>query len=121
MPKSKGGIIKGRNLDSQLGVKRIDSMELYSIPRPQRIASRTIRKFPAKNSPFKTVHCSSCGTPALWYDERIREQFNKCLHCDTVHQMLIKGGVVSKRAVEVFPKGYEEPLGKSYRDKTHRG
>lgn len=103
--------IKGRNLDTPLGVKVIDSLETYSVPRPKRIAGKIPWRIKAKDENYKTVHCMACFLPSLWFDNRIRHQINVCVHCDTPHEMIVKGGgEVKKRIINKVPDGYNERI-----------
>jgi hypothetical protein len=102
--------VNARSVDSPVGVRRIDSMRRYDIPRPTRIAGKVIRRFPAQNSPYKTIHCAVCALPSLWFDKRIRHQFNECVHCGTPHEMLVKDHIVKKRGIDRIPAGYNQPI-----------
>ena len=101
--------MSARNIDSPLSVKVIDSLQRYGLPRPNRIAGKPITKIPAKNSPYKTIHCRTCFLPTVWFDKRINNQFNTCTNCGTHHQMRLDNwGHVKKRVVDRIPIGYNK-------------
>ncbi|MHA1330683.1 MAG: hypothetical protein ACTSR2_06370 [Candidatus Hodarchaeales archaeon] len=84
--------------------RKIDN-DTVNVPLPSHIAGKRMRVFRGKH--YRTVHCMICGMPTVWFDRRIKHQFNKCQHCDAIHEMLLDNwGHVKKRVVEFFPENY---------------
>lgn len=92
--------------DIGYGFKKLD-MDTIVVERPLRIAGK--RAFKIQHKFHKVTTCAFCKLPAVWYDVRVREQFNRCQQCETINQFIVKGdGFVSKRGVDIFPDGYED-------------
>ena len=92
--------------DNPFAFRKLDSGTI-SVPRPKRIGRERVPVLKYKY--HKTVNCNLCGLPGIWFDSRIKHQFNECQQCECVHEMLIDNwGYVKKRIVTDYPAGYHK-------------
>lgn len=90
--------------DNPFAFRKLDDRSV-NVPLPKRIARKRLHIFQPEY--HKTVHCNFCGMPALWFDKRIDHQWNECVQCDCIHEMIVDNwGYVKKRMVDEYPVGY---------------
>ncbi len=96
---------KPRKVDTDIGYgfKKLDN-DTVMVERPHWIAGGRVFRLDHKN--HKVTTCNFCQLPAIWYDKRIRNQFNECQQCGTVNEFIVHYPVIKKRIVKQFPVGY---------------
>jgi len=84
--------------------QKLDS-NTVNVPIPKWIAGKRAHTIKPKN--HRTIFCMICGMPSVWFDNRIKHQFNQCEQCDAIHEMILDNwGHVKKRVVDFFPTSY---------------
>jgi len=92
--------------DSPFAFRKLDSSTI-GVPTPKRIGRERVHIL--KHKFHKTITCNLCGLPGIWFDSRIKHQFNECQQCECVHEMLVDNhGYVKKRIVTDYPAGYHK-------------